>query len=166
MAQRSNSRIYDPPLGFHFVVRFENLRPATADFKFQSVSGLSMEMLTESHKEGGNNQYDLELPMKSQYADLILKRGLWIRGEDERLEDTSGTLQAWCHRTIQSLIVRPSNVRISLYNPKRDPIMSWWIKGAWPKKWNVSDFNAEENQIVIETIELHYDYFIVRSGTS
>ncbi|MEZ4858757.1 MAG: phage tail protein [Flavobacteriaceae bacterium] len=30
---------------------------------------------------------------------------------------------------------------------------------AYPVKWNVSDLNAEENKIAIETIELAYNYF-------
>lgn len=161
MAKRSESTIYDPPLGFYFKVSFENLSPVTEDFHFQSVSGLTMEMATESRKEGGNNRYDLELPLKAQYPDLVLKRGLWIIDQETRTQNEKGHLQAWCHRTIQSLVIRPSNLTVSLRNAKGLPIMSWWIKRAWPKKWTVSDFNAEENQLVIETVELHYDYFTV-----
>jgi phage tail-like protein len=30
---------------------------------------------------------------------------------------------------------------------------------AWPKKWSISSLHAEKSQLVIETIELVYQYF-------
>ena len=30
---------------------------------------------------------------------------------------------------------------------------------AWPVKWSISDLKATENAILIETLELSYDYF-------
>jgi len=38
----------------------------------------------------------------------------------------------------------------------------WEVIDAWPKKWSVSDFNAQENSIVVETIDLSYKYFKVK----
>ena len=37
--------------------------------------------------------------------------------------------------------------------------MSWAVKRAWPLKWSISDFDAQNSQVVIETMELHYDSF-------
>ena len=149
---------YAPPLSFYFQVDFLDISTVTEDFRFQSVSGLTSEVVTESYKEGGQNRFDYELPVKTQYPNLILKRGLLAPkspGSRRQIKD----LQQWCHRMMRTLIVRPSNIKIDLLKPNGDPVMSWEIIRAWPKKWVVSDFNAEENQIVFETIELHYDYF-------
>ena len=39
----------------------------------------------------------------------------------------------------------------------------WSFIKAWPVKWVVADLKATDNAIVIETIELAYQYF--RRGT-
>jgi phage tail-like protein len=43
------------------------------------------------------------------------------------------------------------------------PAMVWNIVGAYPVKWEVSEFNAEENKLAIETIELKYRYYTIPS---
>jgi len=37
--------------------------------------------------------------------------------------------------------------------------MTWKVINAWPKKWSVSEFNAEQNSIAVESLELNYSYF-------
>ncbi len=152
---------YYPPTGFHFRVSFEGIQTISEDFRFQSVSGLSSELLTESYKEGGQNQFDHVVPLKTQYPDLVLKRGLWTPTSPGGGAGQSIDLQQWCQSTFQSLIVKPSDILISLLNTTGKPLMSWNVKHAWPKKWEDSEFNAAENQIVIETIELTYHYFTI-----
>ena len=39
------------------------------------------------------------------------------------------------------------------------PLMKWSFKQAWPVKWSASDFNAQANQIVVESLEFAYTYF-------
>lgn len=41
--------------------------------------------------------------------------------------------------------------------------MVWNIVGAYPVKWDVSEFNAEENKLAIETVELKYRYYTIPS---
>lgn len=149
---------YYPPVSFHFRVTFENIKTVAEDFRFQSISGLTSEVVTENYKEGGQNQYDHVLPVKTQYPDLVLKRGLLVpktAGPAIEMND----VQQWCQRTIKTLLVRPTDMMITLLNTAGKPLMTWNVQHAWPKKWMVSDFNAEENQIVIETMEFTYHYF-------
>jgi phage tail-like protein len=40
-----------------------------------------------------------------------------------------------------------------------EPLMTWNVVNAWPKKWSVSDFNAEQSSITVESLELNYSYF-------
>ncbi len=56
--------------------------------------------------------------------------------------------------------IRPMNLLVrllNLNNPK--PLLTWEVINAWPKKWSVSDLNAEQNSIAIESLELNYSYF-------
>jgi len=170
--------VYYPPVGFYFKVTFEKIETVAEDFRFQSVAGLQSEVVTETYREGGQNEFEHELPVKSRYSDLVLKRGLLapktatsgLSGNDQReagrvvqrtLEFETKDVQQWCQRTIQTLFVQPTDIMITLLNTAGKPLMSWNVVHAWPKKWTVSDFNAEENQIVIETMEFSYHYFRV-----
>jgi phage tail-like protein len=58
---------------------------------------------------------------------------------------------------------RPATVIVSLLNEQHTSIKRWEIIDAWPKKWSVSDLNAQENGIVVETLDLAYKYFKVKT---
>ncbi|MBK9337418.1 MAG: phage tail protein [Lewinellaceae bacterium] len=165
---------YYPPAGIYFSVVFtepENSKKNStggsidADFGrmdetigFQSVSGLTAEITTESYREGGQNEYEYKLPVRTQYPDLVLKRGLWIPRSPTNMD-----IQSWFKEAIRSFVIQPKTITIKLMNPAlKEPVMSWEVYKAWPKKWSVSEFNAEENQIVIESMEFHYAYFEVK----
>lgn len=157
--RKQSPRPPDPPLGFYFKVAFIDASSRfDGELSFQSVSGLTAEVVTEAYKEGGQNWFDYKLPLKTQYPDLALKRGLWLP------ESEIKGLQKWFVDTMQSLKVSPVDLNIMLLNPSDSIVMNWNVKNAWPKKWTISDFNAEENQVVIETMEFHYHYFTVGAG--
>jgi len=65
----------------------------------------------------------------------------------------------WCREAFENFQFKPVNLIVSLQNVKHEPVKSWNIIHAWPAKWSVSDFNAEENTLVIETLDLNYRYF-------
>ena len=139
-----------PPVGFHFKVVFTGIGSSDIDSRFQSVSGLNMELDTESKKEGGENRFEHVLPVRAKYPILVLKRGL-VKDSD--------LLTKWCNDAFQSLIINPVDLTVSLLNEAHEPLMTWNVKHAWPKKWSHSDLNAEQNALAIETFELQYQYF-------
>jgi phage tail-like protein len=145
-----------PPVGFHFLVTFQLFPQIPDDIRFQEVSGLEVEMEMESMVEGGQNRFTWQLPVRARYADLTLKRGL-ITG--------SGIIY-WCRDALENMNFQPVNISISLLNEQHSPLQSWYVINAIPKKWSVSDFNAEENSIVIESLTLSYQYFNIISGDS
>lgn len=142
--------VFDTPSpGFHFLVAFELFPPLPADFKFQEVSGLDVEMETEALKEGGQNRFTHQLPIRAKYSDIVLKRGMFFG---------SGILM-WCRQAMENFEFKPVNVLISLLNSDHLPLNSWYVVNAIPKKWQVSNFNAMENSLVIETLTLSCQYF-------
>lgn len=140
---------YYPPLGFHFRVEFSNIE---GEFEFQSVSGLSVEVETEQIAEGGENRFKHKLPVRSKFPNLTLKRGILVNSE----------LIKWCREAVEDFDISPADITISLLNQEHEPLMTWNVVHAWPVKWEVADFNAEESKIVIETIELAYNYFKIQ----
>lgn len=140
----------DPIVGFHFSVVFELLPQFSIDTKFQSVNGLKVTMETEPYTEGGQNKFKHNLPLRSGYQDLVLKRGL--------TSDISA-LSMWCNQALENYIFYPANLVVSLLNEDGIPIKAWYVSHAIPLSYEFSDFNAEENKIVIETVTLKYNFF-------
>ncbi|HKZ66191.1 MAG TPA: phage tail protein [Chitinophagaceae bacterium] len=138
-----------PLTGFHFLVSFDSLPALPVDSRFQDVSGLDVEMEMESFTEGGQNRFTWQLPKRTRYADIVLKRG--------KISDSA--IVKWCRDAMEHFIFFPLNITISLLNEKHEPVQSWYVVNAIPKKWSLSNFNAEENSIVIESITLNCQYF-------
>jgi phage tail-like protein len=148
---------YYPPVSFHFKVEFgfkkefHGVPPNKDEIQFQSVSGLTVEFQTESVKEGGENRFEHELPVRTKFPSLILKRGL--------VKDSS--LIKWCLNTFQNLEIRPVDLEVKLLNENHDPLQTWAVKQAWPKKWAVEDLNAQDSKVMIESLELRYQNFTI-----
>lgn len=138
-----------PAVGFHFMVAFELFPQMPKDFRFQEVSGLDVSMEMESVKEGGQNRYTHQLPVRAVYSEITLKRGMFF----------GSGITLWCKLAIEDFIFQPANILISLLNADHIPLQSWYVVNAIPKRWQVSNFNAEENSVVIESLTLSYNYF-------
>lgn len=145
-----------PQVGFHFLVVFELFPQLPNDMRFQEVSGLTVSMEMEPYKEGGENRFVHQLPVRSSYSELVLKRGKFMG---------SGILN-WCRNAIENFEFKPTNILISLLNDNHMPLYTWYVINAIPKKLEISGFNAERSEIVIETMALNYQYFRYYDPTS
>ena len=139
---------YYPPVGFHFRVSFElpGIAGDASDSRFQEVSGISAEINVEEIKEGGENRFVHRIPVRAKYSNLVLKRGML----------TNSKLISWFRDAVENFNFTPTTVTVKLLNENHEPISSWTFVEAWPVKWSVSNFNAGESQLVIDTIELSY----------
>jgi len=140
---------YYPPLGFHFRVEFANIK---GEFEFQSVSGLNVELETEQIAEGGENRFKHRLPVRTKFTNIILKRGLKVNSD----------LIKWCRDAVIDFNITPTDMTIILLNEEHEPLQTWNVVHAWPVKWEVTDLNAEESKITVESIELAYNFFNIQ----
>jgi|KBSMisStaDraftv2_1062788.scaffolds.fasta_scaffold01805_9 phage tail-like protein len=140
-----------PLTGFHFAVVFEIFPQLPNDIGFQDVTGLSVsiDVDTDTYKEGGENRFVHRLPGRTKYSDLILKRGVSL---------VSGIV-AWCQDAIENFNFQPTNLTISLLNEDHLPVNSWYVVNAIPIKYDISGINAEQSQVLIESITLRYEYY-------
>lgn len=142
---------YYPPWSFYYKVEF-SISKNTDDARFQSVSGLSVEYDYESFREGGENRFEHKLAVRTRYADMVLKRGML----------TDSEVIKWLLAAFRDREFSPADISVILMNEKSEPLRTWNVAHAIPKKWLVSDFNANESSIVIETMELTYRYFTIQ----
>ncbi len=149
MAESTN---YPVP-GFHFMATFDGLPGGVAqiDSQFSEVSGLATELSTEELVEGGENRFVHKLPVRSKFPNLVLKRALF---------PLSSPLVDWAHDAINNLDIQPCNLLITLLNDQHTPVKSWNFSNVYPVKLQISDLKASDSSLVIETIELAYDYFV------
>jgi len=65
----------------------------------------------------------------------------------------------WFKDAVESFSFSPGTVIVKLLDKDHQPLQSWSFIKVWPVKWSISEFKATENAVVIETIELAYQYF-------
>jgi len=142
---------YYPPVGFHFRVEVLDLPANDNDVRFTEVSGLSVEMSTEEVAEGGENRFVQKYPVRAKYPELVLKRGLLLNSE----------VVKWAQKCIEDLDIQPKNIDVTLLNDEHQPLVTWHVVNAYPTKWAVSDLNAINNAVLIESLQLYYQYFTI-----
>ncbi len=138
----------DPIVGMRFAVLFlaGGAIPNPLDIRFQKVSGLSVEVETESIREGGQNTYTQKLPTGIRQGNLILERGMVV----------GSPLNIEFNASLSLFKFLTSNVLVTLLSEDQSPLAAWLFMKAWPVKWSTSDLNATEPALVIDTMELAY----------
>jgi phage tail-like protein len=152
------SDTYYPPGGFYFTVMVIGSGSALAlltdiDSSFQEVSGIEVKFETESVVEGGENRFVHQLPKPAKYSNLVLKRGIVA---------IDSFLGEWVGQTVGSglsLPILPQNLLVTLLNEDRLPLIAWGFVNAYPVRSQVAPMNSMENKILIESMELSYNYF-------
>jgi len=146
-----------PPRNFHFGVTVigagAGSQQPNADASFQEVAGMQAKMEVENLIEGGENRFAYRLPRYVNYSNLVLKRGLVPSGS---------SLTDWVTDTLGGGLALPiatKDLKISLLNDKGTPLASWTFQRAWPLRWELAPFNAKSGEVLIETLELTYNFF-------
>lgn len=141
---------YYPPVNFHFQVTELG---GNIDASFREVTGLSVQIQTDSLKEGGRNEYEHTIPVRIRYGDITLKRGVTTLRDDS-------ALVRWLKNGIEHFEFEPKNFNIQLLNERGATLMQWRVNHALPKSWKFGDLNAERGEVLIESIELSIDHFV------
>lgn len=143
-----------PPVAFHFKLQILG-SDDPMDYGFQEISGIKVTLDTEAVTEGGENRFQHQLPVKTTYSPLVLKRGMAMY---------KSVLTTWCDDTMEFGIDKPIttyDLLVSLLNEEREPLLSWKFINAYPTNWEASNLNAEDNSILFETITLNYNYYVM-----
>jgi phage tail-like protein len=140
-----------PLLGFRFgVFVFGNSGIShPLDFRFQSVSGLSVRVELSGEESEGTNKSKRALPERVKYENLSLKRGLPL----------FSTLRMEVHKSLDQFRFSPRNVLVSILDENALPMSSWMFSEAFPVKWSISELDADSNAVLIEELELKYKNF-------
>jgi len=141
----------DIAVGFRYRVNIEGVYHH-AESGFSEVSGISAEIETETCYSGGDNDSSYSLPTRIKHGDLVLKRG-FINMRSE--------FGAWVLKTMSGNLteILTHNIEVDLIDEEQNTVMQWQFENAYPVKWEISNFNAMENKVVLESISIRYTNF-------
>ncbi len=129
----------DPYTSFRFRVEIRGIIVG----HFSEVSGLQIETELEPYEEGGVNDFVYQLPKRTKYQHITLKRG--ITDVDE--------MWKWYQDVVNGKFERKSG-SIILLDSKGEDKWRWEFFKAFPVKWTGPEFRADGNTVAFESIEL------------
>jgi phage tail-like protein len=127
----------DPYRGFRFVVEIDG----TVAGGFQSVSGIERQTHVEPYHEGGVNDFERQLVVRTTYPALVLKRGL----VDSRLWD-------W-HQDVIGGTVERRVISVILLDDAGEEAWRWICDAAFPAKWTGAELDAMSDKLATESVE-------------
>jgi phage tail-like protein len=123
--------------------------PTLFDAHFQSVKGLEIQFDTETIKEGGVNDFEHVVPTKAKPSTLTLERGMF--------QPENSPLIKWCKDAFSDFHFTPINMQVTLLSENRKPLFTWQLEHVLPKSWKIKDLNAQQGEVLLETLELTYN---------
>ena len=125
---------------------------------FSEVSGLSISYETTTYKEspvasGAPGPRAMHMPMQGTPANVTLKKGV-VRGT------SVATFFTWINST-QINQIDKKDIYIRLMDENGDPVISWKVTNAFPTKLDAPTFDANSNDVAIESMELMGDGIFV-----
>ncbi|MGD9081398.1 MAG: phage tail protein [Desulfobacterales bacterium] len=129
----------DPYNAFNFLVEIDGVTVAG----FSECSGLTTETDIVEYRNGDEEITVRKLPGLRKYTNIALKRGY----------TDSKELWDWRKKVIDGLTERKPG-SITLLDEARNPALTWNFREGWPSKWEGPTFNAKNNEVAIETLEI------------
>ncbi|HEV2705502.1 MAG TPA: phage tail protein [Pyrinomonadaceae bacterium] len=129
----------DPYRGFNFLVELDGLTHGG----FQECTGLDTSTDVVEYREGADPNHKRKLTGLNTFSNVTLKRG--VTDSDE--------LWKWRQTVIDGRTER-KNGSIILMDEAGNEKVRWNFLNAWPTKWTGPTFNATDNAVAVETLEL------------
>lgn len=129
----------DPYSAFNFLIEIEGVTAAG----FSECSGLTMETDPIEYRNGDEDITVRKLPGLKKFTNISFKRGFTDAKE----------LFQWRKTVMDGKTERKSG-SIVLLNEAREPALRWNFREGWPNKLEGPSFNAKNNEVAIETLEI------------
>lgn len=141
---------------FHFLVEWgDGFRVG-----FTEVSGLDFETEVIEYRAGDSKKYNKsKQPGLTKYSDITLKRGTF-EGDFDYFKLWQETYYFQEGNKTGSRYRR--TITIKLLNESHQPIITWQLENAWPKKVQSTDLKADANEVAIETMEIAHEGLTVK----
>lgn len=137
---------------FRFTVMVDGVNHAV----FMECKLPSLQIETLEVKEGGLNNYVHQLPVRLKPGSITLKHG--ITKSDALLKWYKDVVQAMTTGNTASIM---KSVTVTMLTIKREPLATFQLNQAYPKKWSGPTLKADDKAIAVEELELAFADFTV-----
>jgi phage tail-like protein len=133
----------NPYPNFNFVVDIGDAE----GIAFAEVELPAAEIEVIEYREGADGpSSSRKLPGRASYGNVVLRRGI------------SGRLELWeWFKSVRDGQLQRRDVTITLLDEQRQAVQRWFLRDAWPTKYDPSDLNAKGNEVFVELLELAVD---------
>jgi len=133
----------DPFRGYNFRVEINGIQKAG----FREVGGLDATSDPIPYREGNERVYtERKLPGQVKYSNITLKWGIT---DDHTLWD-------WRKKVIDGKTERQTG-SIVLVDEAGNDKLRWNFVNGWPCKWTGPSFNAVNNEVAVESLEIAHE---------
>ena len=122
---------------------------------FQEAKGLGGTLEITSYPEGGLNDFVHQLPVRHSWTNITLKQG-FVRDP---------ILWQWYQIGLTQSLGARRDGSIILLDHKGERVMAWEFRGGLAAKWTGPEFNAMENGVVVESLEIAHHGLTLAGGT-
>lgn len=134
----------DPYVNFNFLVEIDGIVRAA----FHEVGGLDSSVDVIEHREGGETITTRKLPGQVKFSNVSLKWGM--------TDDVD--LYRWHRQWVDGDPAAPrKNGSIVLLDRQGQEKARWNFFNGWPSRWTGPAFNAESNDVAIESLEIAHE---------
>jgi phage tail-like protein len=132
-----------PGHNFHLIVNGVSDQGDAFSCAFTEITGLQTAVAEIPYRNGNEDITVRKLPGLKSYTNLVCKRG------------ATGHTQFWdwIKKAMDGDIERQDGVVI-LRDENQEDVMRWNFSRAWPCKYNGPSFNATNNEIAMESVEI------------
>jgi phage tail-like protein len=123
----------------------------TEAYSFRKVSGLEISFETSTYKESaksGPGPVWYQMPAQPTALKISLERGM--------VESNARQLYDWINGTALNAVEK-KDITVSLLDEAGNPRVTWLVRNAFPVKLKAPDFDANSNDVAIESMELVAD---------
>ncbi len=129
----------DPYSAFNFILEIDGVDAAG----FSECSGLTTETDVIEYRNGDEDITVRKLPGLKKFTNITLKRGF----------TQSKDLWEWRKTVLDGKTERKGGA-IVLLDEAREEALRWTFREGWLSKWEGPTFNAKNNEIAVESLEI------------
>jgi phage tail-like protein len=147
----------DPLPGFRFAVAFADtadpigalaaggVLPTVAGFS--EVTGLDSTIEMHDYKEGGRNAFVHKFATRASFGNITFKRGVAVRPD----------LWQWYDRVRRGSFGARRSILIAHLDENGNGALLWFVSRGLPAKYSGPGWNASQNNVAIESIEVAHE---------
>lgn len=134
----------DPFRNYRFEVECDGLKIGA----FSEVTGFDLQVNSAEYREGDDKLLTTrKLPGLAKYSNITLKKGVI----------TDKKMYEWAIKMAKDGKIERYNLTINLKDEAGNDAAKWQVINAWPVKYSVSEFKAQGNEVLMETLELTHE---------